>query len=104
MQSDYAAPLNLGSDELVSIDALVDTVSRIANKPVVKRHNLKRPQAATIRVYARCWVGNQARLWPKVLYRHIAGSKHAVRATALRYLASRPNSRSLVGAECHRAS
>jgi nucleoside-diphosphate-sugar epimerase len=32
MLSDSAAPLNLGSDELVSIDELVDIVSRIAGK------------------------------------------------------------------------
>jgi GDP-D-mannose 3',5'-epimerase len=44
MQSDYAAPLNLGSDELVTIDGLVDLVSDIARKPVVKRHALSRPQ------------------------------------------------------------
>jgi len=44
MQSDYAAPINLGSDELVTIDGLVDIVSRIAGKRVVKRHDLTRPQ------------------------------------------------------------
>jgi GDP-D-mannose 3',5'-epimerase len=44
MQSGYAAPLNLGSDELVTIDGLVDLVSDIAAKPVVKRHALSRPQ------------------------------------------------------------
>jgi len=44
MQSDYAAPLNLGSDELVTIDGLVDLVSVIAGKPVVKGHALSRPQ------------------------------------------------------------
>jgi len=44
MRSDYAEPLNLGSDELVSIDQLVDIVSSVAGKPVVKRHDLTRPQ------------------------------------------------------------
>ncbi len=44
MQSEYAAPLNLGSDELVRIDELVDMVSQIAGKSVAKRHDLKRPQ------------------------------------------------------------
>src|SRR5262249_36967837 len=44
MQADYCAPLNLGSDELVSIDTLVDIVARIAGKPVAKRHNLNCPQ------------------------------------------------------------
>jgi nucleoside-diphosphate-sugar epimerase len=44
MQSDYAAPINLGSDELVSIDELVDIVSGIAGKEIIKRHDLTRPQ------------------------------------------------------------
>ena len=44
MQSDYAAPLNLGSDELVSVDELVDIISSIAGKHIVKRHDLTRPQ------------------------------------------------------------
>jgi GDP-D-mannose 3', 5'-epimerase len=44
MQSDYAAPLNLGSDELVNIDELVQIVSAIAGKHVRKRHDLSRPQ------------------------------------------------------------
>jgi nucleoside-diphosphate-sugar epimerase len=44
MQSDYASPINLGSDELVTIDELVDIISRIASKRVVKRHDLTRPQ------------------------------------------------------------
>jgi GDP-D-mannose 3',5'-epimerase len=44
MQSDYAHPLNLGSDELVSIDGIVDIISQIANKPVLKHHDLTRPQ------------------------------------------------------------
>ena len=44
MQSDYGLPLNLGTDELVTIDELVDIVAQIAGKPVRKRHNLSRPQ------------------------------------------------------------
>jgi GDP-D-mannose 3', 5'-epimerase len=44
MQSDHSAPLNLGTDELVSIDELVDFVSQIAGKTLVKRHDTSRPQ------------------------------------------------------------
>lgn len=44
MQSDYALPLNLGSDELISIDGLVDLVAGIAGKQIGKRHDLSRPQ------------------------------------------------------------
>jgi nucleoside-diphosphate-sugar epimerase len=44
MRSGYGAPLNLGTDELVSVDDLVDIVARAAGKSVVKRHDLGRPQ------------------------------------------------------------
>jgi GDP-D-mannose 3', 5'-epimerase len=44
MQSDYAAPLNLGTDELVTIDGLVDIISQIAGKSVIKRHDTSKPQ------------------------------------------------------------
>jgi nucleoside-diphosphate-sugar epimerase len=44
MQSDYTAPLNLGTDELVSVDQLVDIVAKIAGKSLVKRYDTSRPQ------------------------------------------------------------
>ena len=44
MASDYRGPLNLGTDELVTINQLVDMVARIAGKRVIKRHNLSGPQ------------------------------------------------------------
>ena len=44
MASDYSEPLNLGSDELVTINGLVDIVSRIAGKRITVRHNLAAPQ------------------------------------------------------------
>jgi GDP-D-mannose 3',5'-epimerase len=44
MASDYSEPLNLGSDELVTINGLVDIVSRIAGKRIAVRHNLAAPQ------------------------------------------------------------
>jgi nucleoside-diphosphate-sugar epimerase len=44
MRSDYAAPLNLGTDELVTIDALVDMIAEIAGKRVIKRFDTSRPQ------------------------------------------------------------
>jgi GDP-D-mannose 3',5'-epimerase len=44
MRSDYSAPLNLGTDELVSVDDLVDMVCKIAGKTLVKRHDTSRPQ------------------------------------------------------------
>ena len=44
MRSDFAEPLNLGSDELVTVDELVEIVARIAKKNVTKRHCTWRPQ------------------------------------------------------------
>lgn len=44
MASDYSKPLNLGTDELVSVDGLVDIVARIAGKTIVKKHDLTKPQ------------------------------------------------------------
>jgi GDP-D-mannose 3', 5'-epimerase len=44
MASDYRGPLNLGTDELVTINELVDMVAGIAGKRLAKRHNLTGPQ------------------------------------------------------------
>jgi GDP-D-mannose 3', 5'-epimerase len=44
MRSDYASPLNLGTDELITVDGLVDLVAEIAGKRVIKRHDRSRPQ------------------------------------------------------------
>lgn len=44
MRSDFAEPLNLGTDELVTIDELVEIVARIAKKNVIKRHCTSQPQ------------------------------------------------------------
>jgi GDP-D-mannose 3', 5'-epimerase len=44
MHSDYPHPLNLGTDEMVTVNELVDTVARTAGKDIVKRHDLSKPQ------------------------------------------------------------
>lgn len=44
MRSDYSAPLNLGTDRLVSINELVDLVASIAGKTIHKRFDLSKPQ------------------------------------------------------------
>src|SRR6266852_4228397 len=44
MACDYHDALNLGTDELVTINELVDLVSDVAGKRLVKRHNLVEPQ------------------------------------------------------------
>lgn len=41
---DYEQPLNLGTDELVTVNQLIDIISKVAGKPVHKRHDLTKPQ------------------------------------------------------------
>ena len=38
MRSDFSGPVNIGSDEMVSVDTLVDMVAAIAGKRLHKRH------------------------------------------------------------------
>jgi len=44
MASDHRDALNLGTDELVTVDKLVDLVSDVAGKRLIKHHNLVEPQ------------------------------------------------------------
>jgi len=44
MASSYREPLNLGTDELISVDDLVNLICGIAGKSLVKRHDLTKPQ------------------------------------------------------------
>lgn len=44
MASDYREPLNLGTEEIVSVDELVDLICSIAGKRLRKQHELDRPQ------------------------------------------------------------
>jgi len=44
MHSDYSGPLNLGTDELVSVNDLVDIICKIAGKSLIKRYDTSRPQ------------------------------------------------------------
>lgn len=44
MASEYRQALNLGTDELITINGLVDVVSRIAGKTLIKEHDLSKPQ------------------------------------------------------------
>jgi GDP-D-mannose 3',5'-epimerase len=44
MRSDHHEPLNLGQDRMLSINALADIISDIAETPIKKRHDLTKPQ------------------------------------------------------------
>jgi nucleoside-diphosphate-sugar epimerase len=43
MESDFPGPINIGSEEMVTINELVDTVSKIANKKISRKHKLDAP-------------------------------------------------------------
>ena len=44
MASDHHKPLNLGRDDMVTINELVDRVSGIAGKTLIKKHDTSQPQ------------------------------------------------------------
>jgi GDP-D-mannose 3', 5'-epimerase len=44
MASSYREPLNLGTDRLITVNALVDLISSVANKHLIKRPNPAKPQ------------------------------------------------------------
>ena len=43
MQSDFLGPVNIGSEEMVTINQLVETAAKVANKKVDKQHILDAP-------------------------------------------------------------
>ena len=43
MQSDFLGPVNIGSEEMVTINQLVETAAKVANKKVDKQHVLDAP-------------------------------------------------------------
>jgi GDP-D-mannose 3',5'-epimerase len=44
LRSEHPDPLNLGRDDLISVDGLVDLVTTIAGKTIRKRHDVSAPQ------------------------------------------------------------
>ena len=43
MQSEFMGPVNIGSEEMVTINELVDIAERISNKTVKRNHKLDAP-------------------------------------------------------------
>jgi GDP-D-mannose 3',5'-epimerase len=69
MQSNYNKPLNIGSDELISIDRLADLIIEISGKRLKKKYDLTAPQGVRGR-NADLTLINQTIGWkPKVTYR-----------------------------------
>jgi GDP-D-mannose 3',5'-epimerase len=44
MESDFAKPINIGSDRLISINKLADMIIKISGKKIIKTYNLAAPQ------------------------------------------------------------
>ena len=44
MASGYTQPINLGTEEIVTIDELVDAICKVSEKELTKRHDLTKPQ------------------------------------------------------------
>lgn len=69
MQSNHNKPLNIGSDELISIDRLADIIIEISGKTLEKVYDLTAPQGVRGR-NADLTLINQTISWkPKVTYR-----------------------------------
>jgi nucleoside-diphosphate-sugar epimerase len=49
MRSDYREPLNLGRDDAVSVDELIDIIAGIAGKTIRKKYDLTKPQGVRAR-------------------------------------------------------
>ena len=43
MKSNFMQPINIGSEEMVTINELIDLVSEISSKSVIKTHKLDAP-------------------------------------------------------------
>ena len=43
MQSDFAGPVNIGSEEMVTINELVDKAQKASGKKVIRKHKLDAP-------------------------------------------------------------
>ncbi len=44
MESNYDEPLNIGSDQLISIDELADLIIKISGKKITKKYDVTKPQ------------------------------------------------------------
>jgi nucleoside-diphosphate-sugar epimerase len=69
MQSNYDKPLNIGSDELISIDRLADIIIEVSGKKLEKVYDLKAPQGVRGRNADLTLVSKTIGWKPKVTYR-----------------------------------
>jgi len=93
MRSDDGAPFNLGTDEMVSINELVDMIADVAGKSVDKRHDRTKPQGVRGRNSDNRRVRQVLGWEPKILLRDglvptYAWISEQVNAPALRTMAA----------------
>jgi nucleoside-diphosphate-sugar epimerase len=69
MQSNYDKPLNIGSDELISIDRLADIIIEASGKTIKKVYDLKAPQGVRGRNADLTLVNKTIGWKPRVTYR-----------------------------------
>jgi nucleoside-diphosphate-sugar epimerase len=69
MQSDYDKPLNIGSDELITIDRLADIIIEASGKKIKKVYDLKAPQGVRGRNADLTLITKVIGWKPKVTYR-----------------------------------
>jgi hypothetical protein len=90
-RSDFTVPVNIGSNETVSIDQLVDVVAGIAGKPASATSTVRRGCAAatlTIGSFARSLAGHHRPCWLMGCTRPTPGS--AVKSCEIRGAAMSP--------------
>ena len=80
MDSDFMGPVNIGSEEMVTINKLVDTAAKVANKEV-RRFTSTDPQVFVVVTpttisFVRSWVGTILRHWKRESVKHMNGLKN----------------------------
>jgi len=69
VQSDHTEPLNIGSDELISIDELADLIIEISGKKIKKQYDSTKPQGVRGRNADLNLIKNVLNWEPKTTYR-----------------------------------
>lgn len=92
MRSDYPHPLNLGTDELVTINQLVDTVSEIAGKRITKQHDTSKPQGVRGRNSDNTRIQQVLRWRPQISLREGLGPTYRWIELELKAAGRRPES------------
>jgi GDP-D-mannose 3', 5'-epimerase len=66
MNSNIKTPVNIGSDRLVSINELIDIISKIAGKKIGKKYDLTKPQGVMGRNSDNTYIKKNLHWYPKI--------------------------------------